>query len=257
MKRDAAQIVLALHLPVEPLQPVGRDHLEAGRGFGRNRNSLFEKFQGFAEAVAVAEHLADVEIDAPRPHPALGALFRRRPDHRGGRRLLLEIFADRGDLRQIAAVVEFKRRHLAVRIAFEMLRLPIFAAAQIDGLLGDIDAFFRHEHADDARVRSDRSRRISWPCHSSALWLPYLGHVSREIRRRKRCVGAKHVAGQHPPVREKRPPRPRGLERAGRLPKIFVSPRPGNDFASNKSYQMVNLYWRFRRERSKGRADQR
>ena len=152
----AAQVFLARHLPVEPLQPVGRDHLEAGRGFGRAGDPLLEEFQAFAEAIAVGERLADVEIDAPRPHPALGAFFRRRSDHRRLRIFLLEIFADRGDLRQIAAVVEFERRHLAVRIALEMLGLPIFAAAQVDGLLGHLDALLRHEHADNARIRPDR-----------------------------------------------------------------------------------------------------
>src|ERR1700737_1957479 len=32
--------------------------------------------------------------------------------------------------------------------------------------------------------------------------------------------------------------------RAEWVPKISVSGPPGNDFASNESYQMVNLYWR-------------
>jgi hypothetical protein len=35
------------------------------------------------------------------------------------------------------------------------------------------------------------------------------------------------------------------LKPARTTPKIFVSPAAGNDFASNKSYQKVNLYWRF------------
>src|SRR6202011_165519 len=117
---------------------------------------VLEKFQGFAEAITVGERLADVEIDAPGPHPALGALFRCRSDHRRCRIFLFQVFADRGDLRQIAAVIEFECRHLAVRIALQVLRLPIFAAAQIDSLLGHFDAFFRHEHADNARVRPDR-----------------------------------------------------------------------------------------------------
>src|SRR6202035_946052 len=88
--------------------------------------------------------------------PALGALLRRRSDHRGRGVLLLEIFADRGDLRQIAAVVESERRHLAMGIALEVIGLPVLAAAQIDGLLGHFDTLLRHEHADDARIRSNR-----------------------------------------------------------------------------------------------------
>ena len=43
--------------------------------------------------------------------------------------LVLEIFADRGDLRQVASVVEFERRHLSVRVALKMRLLAIFASA--------------------------------------------------------------------------------------------------------------------------------
>src|SRR5260370_42076234 len=71
----AAQKFLARHLPVEPLQPVRRDHLEAGGSFGRARDPVLKEFKGFAEAIAVRQRLADVEIDAPGPPPALGALL--------------------------------------------------------------------------------------------------------------------------------------------------------------------------------------
>ena len=54
------------------------------------------------------------------------------------------------------AVVELQRRHLAVRVALQMRLLPVLAAAQIDGLLRHLDALLRHEHADDARIWSDR-----------------------------------------------------------------------------------------------------
>jgi hypothetical protein len=37
-----------------------------------------------------------------------------------------------------------------------MFGLPVFAAAQVDGLLGHFNALLRHEHADNARVRPDR-----------------------------------------------------------------------------------------------------
>jgi hypothetical protein len=46
--------------------------------------------------------------------------------------LVLEVFADRGDLRQVAPVVEFERRHLSVRVALKMRLLPIFSGAQVD-----------------------------------------------------------------------------------------------------------------------------
>src|ERR1700677_4244976 len=130
----SAQEFLARDLAVEPLQTVRGDHLEARRSFRRAGNPLLEEFQGFTEAIAVRQRLADVEVDAAGPHPALGALFRGRSDHRRSRIFLLEKFADRGDLRQIAAVIEFKRRHLAMRIALEMLGLAIFTAAQVDSL---------------------------------------------------------------------------------------------------------------------------
>jgi hypothetical protein len=54
------------------------------------------------------------------------------------------------------AAIQFKRGHLAVRIALEMLGLTIFALAQVDSLLRHLDAFLRHEHADNARVGPDR-----------------------------------------------------------------------------------------------------
>src|ERR1700730_1046554 len=48
----AAQILLARDLAVEPLQPVRRDHLEAGRRFRRAGDALFEKSQRLAQTVA-------------------------------------------------------------------------------------------------------------------------------------------------------------------------------------------------------------
>src|SRR6185437_4276642 len=49
----SAQELLARHLPIEPLQAVRRDHLEARRSFRGARDALLEEFQGFAEAIAV------------------------------------------------------------------------------------------------------------------------------------------------------------------------------------------------------------
>jgi hypothetical protein len=43
-----------------------------------------------------------------------------------------------------------------MRIALEVLCLAIFATAQIDRLLRHLDAFLRHEDADNARVGPDR-----------------------------------------------------------------------------------------------------
>src|SRR6516165_10294793 len=59
-----------------------------------------------ANGYRFGEALANVEVDAARPHPALGTLFRRSSDHRRLRVLLFEVFADRGDLGKVAAVVE-------------------------------------------------------------------------------------------------------------------------------------------------------
>src|SRR5713226_5786401 len=68
----SAQEFLARHLPVEPLQAIGRDHLEAGASLGRAGDAALKKLESFAEAITVGERLADIEIDAPGPHPALG-----------------------------------------------------------------------------------------------------------------------------------------------------------------------------------------
>ena len=87
--------------------------------------------------------------------------------------LLLEIFADRGDFGEIAAIIEFERRHLAMRIAFQMLGLTIFALAQIDGLLRHLDALLGHEHADNARIRPDRVVKL----HGVLLSLVFAGIV--------------------------------------------------------------------------------
>ena len=54
----AAEIFPAVrHLAVEPLQAVGRDLLQPGRGFRRTGNPLLEKLQRLAEAIAVGERL--------------------------------------------------------------------------------------------------------------------------------------------------------------------------------------------------------
>jgi hypothetical protein len=41
-------------------------------------------------------------------------------------------------------------------IALEVFGLTVFAAAQIDGLFWNLDALFRREDADDARIGPDR-----------------------------------------------------------------------------------------------------
>jgi len=48
---------------------------------------------------------------------------------------VLEVFADRGDLRKVAAIVEFERRCLAMRVALEMCVLAIFAGPHVNLLM--------------------------------------------------------------------------------------------------------------------------
>src|SRR3546814_5183364 len=65
-----------------------------------------EQRQPFGEAEAVGQRLVNLEVDAARPHAGVGALLGCRTDQRGLRVFLVEIFADRGDFRENAAVVE-------------------------------------------------------------------------------------------------------------------------------------------------------
>src|SRR5579883_281307 len=178
----AEKIAAVGHLLVQPLQAVGRDLLQAGRGFRHAHDTLFEEPQALAEAEAVGHGLGDVEVDATRPHPAFGALFGRRADQGRVRMGLLEIFADRHHLGEVEAVVELERRHLAHGVALQMRLLPVLAAAQVHGLPGDLDALLRDEHADDVRVRPDRIVKL----HVSSL-LPVLVTLPCSAERPPAC----------------------------------------------------------------------
>src|SRR5689334_4439245 len=122
---------LPRHLAVEPFDAILRDLLETVGGFGNRDDAVLEELQALAEAEAVRHRLADVEIDAPGPHPRLGFLFRVRADERGLRVLVLEIFADHRDLGDELAAVELQRRHLAVRVALQMLAFAVLALHQV------------------------------------------------------------------------------------------------------------------------------
>src|SRR3546814_6073111 len=86
--------------------------LPLGR-FGKAAQPRLEQRQPFGEAEAVGQRLANLEVDAARPHAGVGALLGRRTDQRGLRVFLVEIFADRGDFRENAAVVELERGRLS------------------------------------------------------------------------------------------------------------------------------------------------
>src|SRR5690606_17811067 len=70
--------------------------------------------------------------------------------------LLLEIFADRGDLAEDRAVLQFECRALTGRIDLKIALLPVLAAANVDILLRQVDPLLRREHPHHARVRPDR-----------------------------------------------------------------------------------------------------
>src|ERR1700726_367860 len=80
-----------------------------------------------------------------------------------------------------------------------MFYLPIFAAAQVDGLLEHFHALLRHEHADNARIRSaaaapirqNRSGRVPkisvsrppvtiWQAMKVTKWSTFSGDFERE-----------------------------------------------------------------------------
>src|SRR6266481_8664780 len=141
-----AQILPAIgHLAVQPFDAILRHRFESGRSLRRRQDAALDEIVAFAEAVSVGQRLADIEIDAAGPHPALGLLFRRGTNQWPLWMLVFEIFADRGDLRQVASVVEFERRRLSVRVALEMRLLAIFAGAQVDLLRWNCDALLCHE----------------------------------------------------------------------------------------------------------------
>jgi hypothetical protein len=152
----AAQEVPAIgHLAVQPLDAVLRDRLQPGRGLWRGQNAALEEVVAFAEAITVGKRLADIQVDAARLHPAFGLFFRRRADQCGLWIPVLEVFADRGDLRKVAAIVEFERRCLAMRVALEMCVLAIFAGPHVNLLHRDGDALLCHEDAHYLRIGAD------------------------------------------------------------------------------------------------------
>src|ERR1700688_1536725 len=102
-------------------------------------------------------------------------------------------------LADLAADIESERRHPAVGVALQMFYLPIFAAAQVDGLLEHFHALLRHEHADNARIRSaaaapirqKRSGRVPkisvsrppvtiWQAIKVTKWSTFSGDFERE-----------------------------------------------------------------------------
>ena len=109
------------------------------------------------ERVCVApEHAgggADLEFDAACQHVDAGGLQRSSAEER---RLGVEAFeiAAHGDgLGQESAVIEFKRRQLAERIAREVIGLLDVAGHDGDFNERDLDLLLGEEDADAARVR--------------------------------------------------------------------------------------------------------
>ena len=67
----AAEIVAAVgDLPVRAIAGDWPRSSSARARLPPRRNPLLEELQPLAEAIAVGERLADVEVDPPRPHPA-------------------------------------------------------------------------------------------------------------------------------------------------------------------------------------------
>src|SRR6185437_13356110 len=89
-----------------------------------------------------------------------------------------------------------------------MRRLAILAATQIHRLLRHLDAFLRHEHADNARVRPDRIVELhgaSLPGYASCLppMNRPVGHLSNTryspliVRSAERASGAMRSLSGH------------------------------------------------------------
>src|SRR6185437_4705132 len=146
--------------PVEPFELLLRDLLQIGGGLRDDVDAVLEELEPVRIAEACNERLYDVEIDAAHPHARLGALLRRLADQRAARGFLVEIFADGGDLGEVASVIELETGKLSARIPRQIGLAPVLAAYQVDLDLGQLDAALRHEHADRLGIGTDRSVKL-------------------------------------------------------------------------------------------------
>src|SRR3546814_16151197 len=121
--------------------------------------------QQTAYGVRIGDWSSDV-CSSDLPPAGGGALLGRRTDQRGLRVFLVEIFADRGDFRENAAVVELERGRLSGGVHIDIIgRTPVLTAAQVDADLGNIDTLFGR--SEERRVGQECVR----PCRSR--WSPY------------------------------------------------------------------------------------
>ena len=149
---------LAAHQPVEPDELLARAaSFSPSAASGMQWRRSWNIFSPCEKRKPLAAGSSDVEVDAADPHACRRALFRRVADQRGRVLLdLVDVLADRGDLGQHRAVVEFERRTLARRIDLEKGLAPVLAAAQIDLDPRHVEALLGHEHPDHVRVGADR-----------------------------------------------------------------------------------------------------
>ena len=122
------------HHVAEPLQAILGDSLQfVGRNRTHKHDPRFEQLATFSGTEGIAQGLADVQVDATRPHACLGSRFRRSTDQHGGRLHLFEIFTDRGDLTNKTAIVQFQSWSLACSIDRGVVRrAAVFTAHQVD-----------------------------------------------------------------------------------------------------------------------------
>ena len=142
------------HLFVQEDESILRAGFQAISSFRQAAHPVLEHGQALGGAESRGQRFHDLEVHPPCPAAVLGACF-RCVSHQAVTGLgFVQILANGSDLGQDAAIIELKGGQLASRVLGRIWRLPVLSGHQVDVLLGQVDAAFRHEHANHVRVRA-------------------------------------------------------------------------------------------------------
>lgn len=143
------------HQSIEPGQILASNGLQVISRLRDEVHAILEQPLPLREAKPIDQGLDDVEVDPSDPHPRGSPLLGRSADEHRIRVLLLDVFADRNDLREKRPIVEFEAGQPSVGILLPVVRLAILTAHEVDLDEGQIDALLGCEHAHDAGIRSN------------------------------------------------------------------------------------------------------